>query len=368
MKNHLLTNTAIAFTLSLTTVSAADWMTDFSAAKELAAKENKTLLVDFTGSDWCGWCVKLHEEVFSQESFKKGVAENFILVELDFPEDKSKISEETQKQNAELQKKYQVQQFPTILLMDAQGRPFAQTSYQPDGPDKYVIHLNELLKNGEAIKTSLNSADKLEGVKKAAAYIDAIKLVPETQLSHYQEILDQIPTLDPKDTTGFVAKTALNKKLIQLESEIETLFENEKSAEAPVLIDKFIAENTLEPDHLDGLEIMKLQINMTIADQAGDTDLTLKHVDNYVSGKKTSAKKLTNEETQEILSMKVGPLIRAKRFTEVAQLTDDIIAIEPDSEVAKMAKQFKAVQLPTIIKQAENPPHGAPGHIHHEGE
>ncbi|MDC0088371.1 thioredoxin family protein, partial [Akkermansiaceae bacterium] len=284
-----------------------------------------------------------------------GVAENFVLVEIDYPQDKSKISEETQKQNAELQEKYQVQQFPTILLMDAQGRPFAQTSYQANGPDNYVLHLNELLKDGEAIKASLDSAAKLDGVKKAEAYINALTLIPATQLSHYQDITNQIPALDPEDTTGFTAKKKLQTEMLNLESEIDTLFNSEKSTEAPALIDKFIAEHTLNKDQLLGLEIMKLQINMVIADQAGNIELAMKHVDDYVA-----SKELTADETQELLSMKVGPLIRAKKFDAVVKLTDEIIAISPDSAVAKMAKQFKTQQLPGIIKQSEEPAPNAP--------
>ena len=84
--------------------------------KKQAAESNKDLLIDFTGSDWCGWCIKLHKEVFSQDAFKEGVKDKFVLVEIDFPKDKSKLSEETQKQNEELGEKYAVQGYPTILL------------------------------------------------------------------------------------------------------------------------------------------------------------------------------------------------------------------------------------------------------------
>ena len=110
------------------------WSHDFEAAKKQAAEQKKDLLVDFTGSDWCGWCIKLNEEVFSHDPFKTGVADKFVLVEIDFPRDKSKLSDETQKQNAMLQKQFSIQGFPTILLMDAAGLPYAQTGYQAGGP------------------------------------------------------------------------------------------------------------------------------------------------------------------------------------------------------------------------------------------
>ena len=95
------------------------WTSDFAAAKAQAAKEGKDLLIDFTGSDWCGWCIKLNNEVFQHDPFKKGVADKFVLVELDYPRDKSKLDEKTIKQNDELKSTYEPQGFPTILLTNA---------------------------------------------------------------------------------------------------------------------------------------------------------------------------------------------------------------------------------------------------------
>ena len=57
-------------------------------AVEAARTDKKDILVDFTGSDWCGWCIKLHDEVFSQEAWKKAAAGKYVFVELDFPRKK----------------------------------------------------------------------------------------------------------------------------------------------------------------------------------------------------------------------------------------------------------------------------------------
>ena len=69
------------------------WQTDFKAAQAKAKGEKKYLLVDFTGSDWCGWCIKLHNEVFDKESFKTVAPKQFVLVELDFPQQKKQADE-----------------------------------------------------------------------------------------------------------------------------------------------------------------------------------------------------------------------------------------------------------------------------------
>ena len=75
---------SLAFGLS----AAEGWEVDFEAAKAKAAKEKKLLLVDFTGSDWCGWCIRLQDEVFLKDGFKSYAKDKFILVELDYPQKK----------------------------------------------------------------------------------------------------------------------------------------------------------------------------------------------------------------------------------------------------------------------------------------
>ena len=100
------------------------WGTDFKAAQAQAKAEKKYLLVDFTGSDWCGWCIKLHNEVFDKDVFKAEAPKQFVLVELDFPHEKEQ-TDELKKQNKELSEKYHVEGFPTVLMMDHEGQVIA---------------------------------------------------------------------------------------------------------------------------------------------------------------------------------------------------------------------------------------------------
>ena len=92
---------ALAASLGVSTCSAggAGWSHDVDAALKQAKKEGKDVLMDFTGSDWCGWCIRLNKEVFSQKEFLPAVTKNFVLVELDFPR-KKQLSPEIKKQNA----------------------------------------------------------------------------------------------------------------------------------------------------------------------------------------------------------------------------------------------------------------------------
>ena len=122
----------------------AGWLTDFEKAKQAAKAQGKDLLVNFSGSDWCSWCIKLDKEVFSAHEFLSEADKHFVLVLVDFPNNKSKQSPALQNQNEQLAEKFQIQFFPTVLLMDADGNPYAKTGYQEGGPGVYLKHLKTL--------------------------------------------------------------------------------------------------------------------------------------------------------------------------------------------------------------------------------
>ena len=121
------------------------WETDFELAKQRAKDEKKDMLVDFTGSDWCGWCIKLKQEVFDQPAFQEYAKKHLIMVELDYPR-KKVLPDKEKKQNTELAEKYEIQGYPTILLLNSKGREVARTGYRKDGPEEYIEHLKRLLK------------------------------------------------------------------------------------------------------------------------------------------------------------------------------------------------------------------------------
>lgn len=122
------------------------WMHDFEAAKAKAAKEGKPIFINFTGTDWCGWCIKLEKEVFSQKAFQDYAKENLVLVEVDFPKKKEQTAE-LKEQNKKLDKEYGVEGYPTLYLLDATGKKLTEDiGYREGGPEKYVEHLKSLIK------------------------------------------------------------------------------------------------------------------------------------------------------------------------------------------------------------------------------
>lgn len=135
----------IFFFLSLTYVYANDsWKIDLDAALTEASDQNKHVLINFTGSDWCGWCIKLDKEVFEQAAFKQFADDELVLVKIDFPRRK-KQSAELIAQNEKLLEKYGVRGFPTILLLSSEGELLAKTGYKAGGAEAYIKHIKDII-------------------------------------------------------------------------------------------------------------------------------------------------------------------------------------------------------------------------------
>lgn len=118
------------------------WHTDVEKAVEIAKKENKQVLVQFSGSDWCKWCIKLNEEVLNTKEFANFAKDNLVLVNLDFPRTIAQ-TDFVKNYNRMQMNKYGVQGFPTVLLLDKTGKLVLQTGYLPGGPTPYVQHIKE---------------------------------------------------------------------------------------------------------------------------------------------------------------------------------------------------------------------------------
>jgi len=122
------------------------WLNDYKKAQQEAKASNKFLLLDFTGSDWCGWCKRLEQEILSQSQFENYARENLVLLEVDFPRAKPQ-SPELRKQNQELAQQYQIEGFPTIVVLNGDGQKLWQyDGYFPDGLAAFIAQLEKLRK------------------------------------------------------------------------------------------------------------------------------------------------------------------------------------------------------------------------------
>jgi protein disulfide-isomerase len=123
------------------------WGNDYKKAQEEAKAAHKFLLLNFTGSDWCGWCIKFDKDILSKAEFKDFAQNNLVLVELDFPRAKAQPPE-VRKQNRELAQQYAVAGFPTIVVLDSDGQKVWQyDGYFPGGPEAFIAELQKLRKS-----------------------------------------------------------------------------------------------------------------------------------------------------------------------------------------------------------------------------
>ena len=129
-------------------VNAAEstWLTDLPKAQAQAKAENKIVLMDFTGSDWCGWCIKFKKDVLDTPEFQAYAAKNVVLVELDYPSKKEQ-SADLKKANAALKKQYEVSGFPTLVVLDKNGKEIGrQVGYSKGGPKAFIEKLESYKK------------------------------------------------------------------------------------------------------------------------------------------------------------------------------------------------------------------------------
>ena len=272
-------------------------MTAFEAAKKKAVTEKKPLLLEFTGSDWCPPCKMLNQQVFSKPEFKGG--EKFVLVKLDFPRDKSKVDEATQKQNAMLQEKYGITGYPTILLVDEKGLPFAKTGFRPGGAEAYNKHLDELFAKKATRDAAFAAADALED-KKAAAQkkSEALQAMEGVNVAAaYPEVVEFIKQHDPENL--------------------------------------WIVEESLKKD---------VRSNKDKEKVAG----LMKRVDDLIA-----AKKLEGEELQQMLTMKLDACFACKMFKEMGPTLDKIVEIDATTRIGQGVKAFRDGRYQQMIKPAE---------------
>ena len=137
-------------------VEKLTWHTDLVKAIEISTKEKKTLMLFFTGSDGCGWCIRLQKEVFYQAEFIEWANDNVILVDIDFPRDtinKSKQSTELQQQNNMLSQQFGIQGYPTIHFVrpdKIDGKisltKLGNTGYRAGGPSVWIAEAKSFIK------------------------------------------------------------------------------------------------------------------------------------------------------------------------------------------------------------------------------
>ncbi len=175
---------------------AAEWMTDFDAARARAAAEGKSLLVNFTGSDWCGWCIHLKNNVFDKPAFDDYARENFVLMEVDVPNNPA-FDQELLHRNRALCDQFRVDGFPTIMVMTPAGEVIGGFVGGKAGFEEAREPLDAALANAAALK----AAEALEGEAKLRALCAVYRNIPDG-LREVSTLGARLAALDEKNLTG----------------------------------------------------------------------------------------------------------------------------------------------------------------------
>ena len=196
---------------------AAEWISDFDAAKAKAAQENKAILADFTGSDWCGWCIRLRQSVLDTPAFEAYAKDKFVLAEIDVPQ-APKLSPEQMQKNRLLCEQYNIQGFPTILVMDAEGRVMGGFSGGKTSLQDVQAPLDKGLEN---IRLAQQAATQ-QGDEKLQTLVKIYNNIPAELKENAAYIRDAILALDPANAGGIKTTLLAEQQKEQFKKELAT--------------------------------------------------------------------------------------------------------------------------------------------------
>lgn len=217
---------SVAVTAAATIATGAEWMTDLEAAKAKAKAENKAVLVDFTGSDWCGWCVRLRSTILDTPAFQQYAADKFVLMEVDIPQNVAKIGAELHATNRAIAAKYNISSFPSMLVLSPQGDVLGGFIGGRDTLEHVVTPLNEALNT----QAKLAEARTQTGTARATALMQVYgNLRPEFK-PYFRAVRDEIAKYDPDNTTGIHTEIAETTCFEQLGHQINSVGGDYKTA------------------------------------------------------------------------------------------------------------------------------------------
>lgn len=243
----------------------AEWMTDFEAAKTKAAAENKAVLVDFTGSDWCGYCIKLRQNVFDKPEFDAYAKDKLVLVEIDLPRAK-KLSEEQMKKNEALAEQYRVDGFPSVFVMSPKGEVLGGfVGGRPSG----LADIQKPLDAGIANIKALEEARKLSGAEKLEAYKKIYAGIDDRVKNSATHLVDEIIQNDPEDKCGLRHGRDVANQITEFIQKLENNG-NPLGPEAVLaLVQEF--EGKVFPENR--LELIQVKLNALIVNAANAEEL-----------------------------------------------------------------------------------------------
>ncbi|MDO4410265.1 MAG: thioredoxin family protein [Akkermansia sp.] len=266
--------------------AAEGWIVDdLEAAKKQALEQNKDLIIEFTGSDWCPPCKHLRATILTTPEFIEAASKNFVLAELDYPQKKQQ-SPEVKAANDLLAQKYNVSGFPTVVFADANGKPFEAFVGAPSKAEVMAALTNSLKKKQELkdLQAKVESA-KDKDAKMEALYA-IIKAAPKPFVnSFYGNVKNELMALDRDDKYGFRAAEEKAERLKKDEAALKSYMrqnmkQNMSPSEAVEILKKFPNREQLLPESQQRLLMMEFGATMNAM---GDVDAGVAILDKLIS-------------------------------------------------------------------------------------
>ncbi len=186
------------------------WTMDFDAATKLASEKKLPILLNFTGSDWCGWCKLMDEAVYSKKEWQSYAAKNLLLVTIDFPQDQGIVPEKYAARNGRLQEQFKVEGYPTYVLIDSDGKTEIGRlgAGQDKTPESFISEVEDALRLSPA---NIEKRVAELGPEKGAEFKSAIAKMESVE-AEFKAWLETKPARSDENDAKF---EAFQKRLME---------------------------------------------------------------------------------------------------------------------------------------------------------
>ena len=228
------------------------WMENVEQAVQKAKAENKSVLASFLGPDWDASSRTMREEVLHTAVFTDYAAKRFVCVEISFPGLRP-MSPERCKYNMDLKNRFQVETYPSLVLLDADGMPYAQVS--GDGPlikpEELIQQIQLTFRVKEKFEALMRDASLSHGMERATLLAHGVELIPENLQLCYEPVMQEIVRMDPDDMLGFAKRLDRLVRHRDQSARLDTLRDlvaDQRFDEADVMVDEMLSDEDLLPE------------------------------------------------------------------------------------------------------------------------
>ena len=233
--------------------------TSVEAALPQAQKEGRDIMLEFTGKEWCPPCIHLRTKILETAEFEKAVGDKYVLVEVIFPRLPSAVAaipEEQRNANEKLLAHHRIETgLPTVLLLDAQGYPYAQVAGARRTTADYLKALEEAAQVKVRRDAAFTRAQGLQGLERAAALAEGLNAIPENCRDKYADVVNEINSLDPQNTLGYARVLTRHANYQKQEAALKEISQKmrggltpENLAAAEKMLKEYLQTPDLEPE------------------------------------------------------------------------------------------------------------------------